>query len=70
MAAMGEAVNSKSDYINVNVQTTAGSIAHYQMFKNGEIDIGSGSGFADIEAWRGESANFSEPGVDIFRWYV
>jgi len=61
MAAMGEAVNSKSDYIKVNVQTTAGTSAHYQMLKNGDIDIGSGSGFADTEAWNGGTTTYPDP---------
>jgi len=61
MAAMSEAVNSKSGYIKANIQTTAGTSVHYQMLKNGDIDIGSGSGFGDIEAWNGGTANYPEP---------
>jgi hypothetical protein len=31
------------------------------MFNNGDIDIGSGSGFADIEAWNGGSVMYPDP---------
>ena len=60
-AAIGEMINSKSDWINVNVQTTAGSVAHYKMFADGLIQIGSGSGYSDYQSWNAESANFPDP---------
>ena len=59
--AMAEAVNSASDFVNINVQTTAGTTSHYQMFKEGLITMGSGTGFADIQAWNGEGEVYSEP---------
>lgn len=66
MTAMSEAVNRHSDYIRANIQATAGTSAHYLMFKNGLIDIGSGSGFGDMEAWHGGTAMFPEP-IQVWR---
>jgi TRAP transporter TAXI family solute receptor len=61
MVALSEVVNNNSDYIQINVQTTAGSTAHYQMFKDGNIQIGTGSGFADVQAWNGGTSAYPDP---------
>jgi len=61
MAAYGEVINSKSDYIHVNVQTTSGSVAHYQMFKEGALQLGTGAGTTDYFAWQGGNDIFKEP---------
>jgi len=66
MAALSEAVNSNSDYIHINVQTTAGTSVHYHMLNEGLVDIASGSAFIDIEAWRGGSVLYPDP-IQIHR---
>jgi len=61
MAAIGEAINTTSDFLSVNVQTTVGSLAHYHMFEQGFLQAGSGAGTTDIEAWNGGTTNFPNP---------
>jgi TRAP transporter TAXI family solute receptor len=63
-AAMADVVNRLSDNIRITVQATAGSMAHYRMFTNGDIDIGTGSGWADATAFFGGTETFPEPRTD------
>lgn len=61
MAAFGEIINTRSDYIRVNVLTTAGSVAHYHLFREGAIQLGTGAGTTDHFAWEGGNEIFPEP---------
>ena len=61
MVALSEVVNSSSDFVGMNVQATGGSNAHYQMYVDGLVQMGTGSAYGDISAWRGGSETFPNP---------
>ena len=58
LAAYGEFINAQSDFVQVNVQTTAGSIAHYQMFLDKALQIATGAGSTDKLSWEGGNEIF------------
>ncbi|MGI6605660.1 MAG: TAXI family TRAP transporter solute-binding subunit [Peptococcia bacterium] len=45
--AISELVNQELDDVQLNVQATAGSSAHYGMLEKDQIDLGSGSTYID-----------------------
>ena len=59
--ALSDAVNRNSDFVRINVQATAGSTAHYKMFEDKDIDMGTGSGWADVKAYAGGTELYPEP---------
>jgi TRAP-type uncharacterized transport system substrate-binding protein len=61
LVAFSEVLNGDDSWVKMNVQATAGSTAHYQMFTYKLIQIGSGSAFADYGAWTGGSKSFPNP---------
>jgi len=61
VVAWAELVNSQSNYIELIVQATAGSNAHYNLLHINAIQIGSGSMSSNAVAFRGETDTFPQP---------
>ena len=59
--ATSEIVNRNSEFITMNVQATAGSATHFQMFEDDLLDLGSGSGLTDIQAYQGGNEQYAQP---------
>ena len=61
LVAMAEAINGTSDFVNINVQTTSGTTSHYQMIADGLVQMASGTGFSDNQAWNGKGLVYTTP---------
>nr|WP_312576128.1 TAXI family TRAP transporter solute-binding subunit [Sedimentibacter sp.] len=66
LVAVSEAIKQKDPSIDLVIQSTPGSTTHYAMFKNGELDLGSGYTPTDYWALNGIAPLYDEKYDDCF----